>query len=354
MTGHTTGSLATLLNAELLGPPGIAIERLDTLDRGGPGILTFIRSSAFAADWATSKAVAALVSRGLAVPGHDPAARALLVVEDADLALAKTLEVFAPRPWRPSPGIHPSAAVDPTAKIGQIVAIGPCCTVGPGAMLGDGVVLMSNISIGAGASVGRGTVLHPGVVIGERCTVGQGCIFYGGAVIGADGFGYRPAPDGRGVVKIPHIGTVEVGDGVEIGANSCVDRGKFGATVIGSGTKIDNLVQIGHNCRIGRACLICGMCGIAGSVTIGDGVVVGGLVGISDNLTIGAGAKIGAKSGVINDVPAGETWWGFPAQDAREAARNYAAIRGLTDLQRRVKKLERAVGDEAGGGGAGG
>lgn len=342
-SGHTTGSLASTLSAELQGPADLPIERLDTLDRAGPGALSFIRSAAFASQWAGSRAPAALVSRGVQVPGHDASTRALLVVPDADLALNTVLELFAPKPHRPPVGVHPSAVIDRSAELGQGVSIGPCCTVGPGARIGDGVVLMSNIAVGAQASIGRGTVLHPCVVIGDRCTVGQGCTLYGGVIIGADGFGYRPAPDGRGVVKVPHIGTVEIGDAVEIGANTSIDRAKFGATVIGSGTKIDNHVQIGHNTRIGRACLICGMAGIAGSVTIGDGVIVAGHVGIADNLTIGAGARIGAKSGVMNDVPAGATWWGFPALDARDAARNYALIRNLVELTRRVRKLEAAL-----------
>lgn len=342
-SGHTTGSLASLLGAELQGPPDLPIDRLDTLDRATPGALTFIRSAPFAAEWPKSRASAALVTRTLAVPGHDPAARALLLVPDADLALNTVLDLFAPKPHRPPPGIHPSAVVDPAAEIHPSASIGPCCTIGPGARIDEGAVLISNVAIGPRASIGRGTVLHPCVVIGERCSVGQGCIFHGGVVIGADGFGYRPAPDGRGVVKVPHIGHVEIGDLVEIGANTCVDRAKFGATTVGSGTKIDNHVQIGHNVRIGRACLICGVTGIAGSVVMGDGVIVGGHVGIADNLTIGSGARIGAKSGVINNIPAGATWWGFPALEARDAARNYAALRNIVELSRRVRKIEAAL-----------
>jgi len=342
-SGHTSGSLAAALGAELVGPADLVIDRLETIDRAKEGCLTFVRSAAYAAGWPKSAASAALISRGIEIPGHDPAKRALLVVPDADLALNTVLDLFAPKAQRPTPGVHPAAAVDPKATISPAATIGPCCTVGPGATIAEGVVLMSNVSVGAGASIGRGTVVHPGVVIGERCTIGQGCILYGGVVVGADGFGYRPAPDGRGVIKIPHIGMVEIGDLVEIGANSCIDRAKFGATVIGSGTKIDNLVQIGHNTRIGRACLICGMAGLGGSITMGDGVIVGGCAAFADNLTIGSGARIGANAGVMNDIPAKATWWGFPAQDARDAARGYAGLRNLTELSRRVKALEKAL-----------
>ena len=201
---------------------------------------------------------------------------------------------------------------------------------------------MASVTIGPDAAVGRGTVLHPGVVIGARCTIGAGCTLHGGVIIGADGFGYRPSA--RGPVKIPHIGNVEIGNGVEIGANSCVDRAKFGSTIVGEGTKIDNMVQIAHNCRIGRACLICGVTGIAGSVTLGDGVIIGGHVGIAANLTLGARCVIGAKSGVPRDVPAGATWWGFPAGPSRDAARCYALHRELPDLFKRLREIEKASG----------
>jgi UDP-3-O-[3-hydroxymyristoyl] glucosamine N-acyltransferase len=339
---HTTGSLAEHLKAELVGPADLAITHLDTLERAGPGAMTFIRSESYASMWAASKASAAMVTRGLRVPGHDPAARALLLVPDADLALNAVLELFAHPPRPIVQGRHPTAFIDPSAAVHPTASIGPCCVVGAGATLAEGVILMANVTIGPDASVGRGTVLHPGVVIGERCVIGAGCIFHGGVVIGADGFGYRPGP--RGPIKIPHIGNVEIGDAVEIGANSNVDRAKFGSTIIGAGTKMDNLVQVAHNCRIGRGCLICGVTGIAGSVTIGDGVIIAGHVGIADNLTIGERAVIAAKSGVIKSVPAGETWWGFPAAPSRDAARAYAMHANLPDIVQRLRRVEQAVG----------
>jgi UDP-3-O-[3-hydroxymyristoyl] glucosamine N-acyltransferase len=340
---HTTGSIAQLLGADLSGPADLEILRLDTLGRAGPGALSFIRSAGFASQWPASKASGALVSRGIEVK-PDPA-RALLVVPDADLALNRVLELFAPRTAY-APGIHPTAVIDTSAKIGQGVHIGPHCVVGPRSVIGDGCVFIANVSNGADVAIGRGTTLHPAVVIGDRCVVGQGCQFFGGVVVGADGFGYRPSPDGRGVVKVPHIGNVEIGDGVEIGANSCVDRAKFGSTIIGSGTKIDNLCQIAHNCVIGRACLICGMTALAGSCTVGDGVIIGGHVGVSDNITIGARAMVGAKSGLMNDVPPGETWWGFPATPARDMARSMAATRTLPELARVVRRIGKMVGVE--------
>lgn len=332
----TTGTIAQYLGAQLVGPLDIEIQGFETLDRAAPGHLTFIRSASYAHQWPASKASAAIVTSGIAAdPGPG---RAFIVVPNADLALAKLLEFVAPKPAY-TPGVHPTAAVDPSATLGQGVSIGPNCTIGPRTTVGDGAVLIANVALGADVAIGRGTILHPGVVVGDRCRVGQACIFYGGVIIGADGFGYLPAPNGRGIVKIPHVGNVEIGDAVEIGANSCIDRAKFGSTVIGSATKIDNLCQIGHNCRIGRACLICGLAGIGGSVTIGDGVVIAGHVGIADNLKIGDRAVIAAKSGVMNDIPAGETWWGFPAQPAKRMARSMAVLRNLPELARAVRAL---------------
>jgi UDP-3-O-[3-hydroxymyristoyl] glucosamine N-acyltransferase len=340
---HTAGSIAALLAARLVGNPALPVDHLEAMDRAGPSALTFIRDAEYAACWPAARAAAALVTEGIAVPGHDPAARALLFVPDADLALARVLELFAPRAEPPAPGIHPAAAVDPTARIDRSASIGPCCSVGAGAVIDAGAVLVANVSVGRDARIGRGTVLHPMVMVGDRCRVGAGCLIHGGVVIGADGFGYRQDPAGKGPVKIPHIGAVEIGDLVEIGANSCIDRAKFGATTIGSGTKIDNLVQVAHNCRVGRACLICGTVSLAGSVEVGDGVIIAGGVGVGDHRRIGAGARVGARSSVLNDIPPGETWLGEPAMPARTAAANYAAWRNLAELARTVKKLQKRL-----------
>jgi UDP-3-O-[3-hydroxymyristoyl] glucosamine N-acyltransferase len=159
----------------------------------------------------------------------------------------------------------------------------------------------------------------------------MGCIFHNNVSIGADGFGYRPSPDGRGLVKIPQIGNVVIGNGVEIGANSCVDRGKFSSTIIGDGCKIDNLVQIAHNCIMGRACIMAGHSGLAGSVTLGDGVIIGGSASIKDHTTIASGAVVGAGSGVMNDVEAGKTVLGYPATEARDMLKQWVALRKLAE-----------------------
>ncbi len=249
------------------------------------------------------------------------------MVPDADLALIKILSLFAPRTPAPPPGIHPTAYVDPSARVAATASIGPHCVISAGATVAEHAVLMAHDFVGENASVGPGTRLHPGVRILERCTVGGSCTLYPGVVIGADGFGYRPDPSGDGLVKVPHIGDVVVEDHVEIGANSCIDRAKFSSTIIGAGTKIDNLVQIAHNCLVGRCCVLCGGTMLAGSVTLGDGVVLGGQVGVADNVTIGAGSRVGAKAGVNNDIPGGADYMGHPAGPASEWRRTFAKLR---------------------------
>lgn len=345
---HTSGALAERLGAALAGPPGLPIDGLETIERAGPRHLTFIRSAEFARLWPASTAGAALVSRGIEVPGHDPARRALLVVPDADLALIRALEAFASRPAPPAPGVHETARVSPSAALGPGVSIGPFCAVGPDSHIGAGSTLLAGARIGRAVRIGERSTIHANTVILDRCTIGNDCIIHSGVVIGGDGFGFRPSADGRSLVKIPHIGTVEIGDDVEVGANSCIDRGKFGATIIGSGTKIDNLVQIAHNCRIGRNCIICGLCGLAGSVTLGDGAMLGGQVGIADNSTIGAGARLGAMSGVKGVIPPGESWVGAPARPASEQKRNWAASGRLAEHIRTLRRLEAIIDRELG------
>jgi len=334
----TTGALAELLSARLEGPPDIPLADIAPLDKATAGALSFIRDERNAKAWPASNASAALVTEGVPVPGHDPENRALLFVDDADRALLGLLESFAQSrtPHAPDQGVDPTAVVDPSAHIDLSAAIGPLCVVGPGARVGPNAVLSARVTVGHDARVGPGCVLHPGAVLQHGCTLGERCIVHPGAVIGADGFGYLPGPDGP--IKIPHVGAVVVGDAVEIGANTTIDRGKLGDTRIGSATKIDNLCQIGHNCDIGQGVIICGCCGISGSVTIGDGATLAGGVGVGDGVTIGRGATVGARSGVMNDIPEGQTWLGYPAAPARETAANLAQFRHLARTLRDIRR----------------
>ncbi|HYF13944.1 MAG TPA: UDP-3-O-(3-hydroxymyristoyl)glucosamine N-acyltransferase [Phycisphaerales bacterium] len=331
---YLASELATHAGARVMGDGGVAVSRLASFDEADGRSITFIRDRAFAARWTEASAAAALISERLlegVLSGAGGAAldggRALLIAPDADLALIRILPLFAPAaPLQPA-GVHASAVVHRGATVEPGASVGPMCIVEEGALVGRDSVLMAQNYIGRGVRIGERCVLHPQVRVLERCVVGNRCVLHAGATLGADGFGYRPAPDGKGLIKVPHVGNVVLGDDVEVGANTCIDRAKFGSTLIGAGTKIDNLVQIAHNVVVGRSVVICGGCGIAGSVSIGDGAMLGGQVGVADNLSIGAGARIGAQGGVTADVPPGADYFGTPAIPAREWRRIFIGLR---------------------------
>ncbi len=329
MKSFTIKEINKILNGELVGDTNQQITGPEQLDKAGNNHITFIGSRKYVNLWTESKACAAIVNEKLKIePGEN---RALIKVKNADLAMAKLLEVFDPGPPRFDVDIHPTAVIHDSAIIGKDCKIGAGCYVGKDVVLANGVVLFPNVTIFDQTTIGDGTVIWSGTVIRERSEIGAFCIFHSNVSIGADGFGYRPAQNGRGLVKIPQIGNVVIGNGVEIGANSCVDRGKFSSTIIGDGCKIDNLVQIAHNCIMGRSCIMAGNSGLAGSVTLGDGVVIGGSASIKDHTTIHSGAVVGAGSGVIGDVPAGQTVLGYPAQDARKMLKQWVALRKLAE-----------------------
>lgn len=327
MKTYTIKEINEILKGELVGDASLVIDGPEQIERACKNHITFIGDRKYARLWASSQASAAIVDEKLAVePGEN---RALIRVKNADLAMAQLLELYDPGPPKFEVDIHPSAVVHPSASIGKGCKIGAGCYIGKDVVLGERVVLYPNVTILDETKIGNGTIVWSGTVIRERSVIGQYCIFHLNVSIGADGFGYRPSEDGRGLVKIPQIGNVVIGDGVEIGANSCVDRGKFSSTIIGDGCKIDNLVQIAHNCVMGRSCIMAGASGLAGSVTLGDGVVIGGSASIKDHTTIHSGAVVGAGSGVMNDVEAGKTVLGYPASDARETLKQWVAIRKL-------------------------
>lgn len=342
MATYLAQDIARKVDGQLMGQSDLAITGVEDLDQAGPGHITFIRDAQHAPRWDASKASAALI--GPDVQLQPAPGKALIRVADADLALAVVLELFAPALPRPAVGVHPSAIVDPSAILGRNVAIGAHCFVGARVRLGDDVVLHPNVTILDDSTLGHGTHLWPGVVVRERCQIGDRCILHPNVVIGSDGFGYRPAPGGKGLIKIPQIGTVVLGHEVEIGSGTTIDRGKFAATSIGDGTKVDNLCQIAHNVRIGRCCVLAGQVGIAGSTTLGDGVMMGGKAGLRDHIHIGDGAQIAASAAVMKDVPPGETWAGMPAQEARAALRETATIRKLPELVKQVRAAMRGGG----------
>ena len=327
MKSYSIKEINEIISGELVGNTDQQISAPEQLEKAEINNISFVTSRKYIRQWETSKACAAIVDEKLEFePGEN---RAIIKVKNTDMAITKLLRVFDPGPPKFDTDIHPAAVVDKTAIIGKGCKIGAGCYVGKNVVLGDSVTLFANVTILDDSKVGNGTIFWPGAVIRERTEIGQYCIFNNNVSIGADGFGFHPSEDGRGLVKIPQIGNVVIGNGVEVGANSCIDRGKFSSTIIGDGCKIDNLVQIAHNVVLGRSVIVAGTTGIAGSAKIEDGALIGGGVSIKEHTTIHAGAKVGAGTGVMNDIPAGKTVLGYPAQDARETLKGWVALRKL-------------------------
>ncbi len=334
--------LAAELGAELLGDGDVMITGFAGLDTAGPGDLTFLAKKELAAQLATSQATAVIVGPGV-VPDR-PALR----VDQPYHVFARLLARLEADPDRVFPrGIHPTAVIDPTADVAQAAAIGPYCVIGAGTVVGRGSRLAAHVVLGPDVTVGCDCRFYPQVCIREYCRVGDRVVLQPGCLVGNDGFGYLAGP--QGLQKVPQVGIVVLEDDVELGAGTCVDRATIGETVIGRGSKLDNLVQIGHNVSIGAHGAISAQTGISGSCRIGDRVTMGGQVGIADHLTIGSNVKVGAKSGLHKDVADGSVLFGYPALDARESFRIAGALRKLPDMVRTLAQLQRTVGELADG-----
>ena len=328
MKNFSITEINDLLNGVIVGTTNQRITAPEQLELASESEISFIGNNKYTKLWETSKACAAIVNQDINIePGEN---RAFIKVPNADLAMSQVLELFAPPAPHFDEMIHPSAVIHPTATVGEGTHIGAGCFVGPKVVLGDNVILYANVTILDECTIGNHTVIWSGAVVRERCHIGSNCILHPNCTIGADGFGFRPCPQ-RGLVKIPQIGNVIIGNWVEIGANSCVDRGKFSSTIVGDGCKIDNLVQIGHNSKLGKFCIMAGNSGLAGSVTLGNGVIIGGSASIKDHLTIGDGAIVGAGSGVAADIPAGKTMLGYPAVEARTALKQWAILKRMAN-----------------------
>jgi len=358
----TVAELAAALGLEADGDLTVVVGRPAAPEQAGPGDLAVAMERRYARALEGCRAEAAILW-----PGADFRAlgfRAALFAPRPRLALAGLTARFD-SPDLPEPGIHPMTDIHPQAEIGPDAAIGPFVQIGRGARIGPRARIAAGCSIGAGAVIGADALLHPGVRIGARVRIGDRFIAQPNAVIGADGFSFvtpergavEEARAGRTVtarsdvhLRIASIGAVSIGDDVEIGAGSCIDRGTIADTEIGAGTKIDNLVQIGHNVRIGRSCLICGQAGVAGSSRLGDRVVLGGKVGVADHVTIGDDVLVAAGSGVASNIPGPGVVMGAPAIARDRAAELIVLMRRLPELFRRVEALQKQVSNSGSSG----
>jgi len=334
MPSFTAAELARRLQGEVRGEASVELHGLAAADTAGPGDLTFAESEAFLVR-AESSAAGAILTSLEAGP-----AKTVIRVRHTRLAMAQALALFYPEPAF-APGLHPSAVVDPGARIDPTAHVGPLCAIGSGSELGPRVVLMAGVVVGANCVLGADTRVFPRVILYDRTHVGARVRIHAGAVLGSDGYGYVFANGAH--QKVPQVGQVVIEDDVEIGANVTIDRAALGATVIGHGTKVDNLVHVAHNVTVGSHCLLIAQVGIAGSTTVGDYVTMAGQVGISDHLRIGNRVTIGAQAGVMSHIPDGETWLGAPARPVAQMMRQFATAEKLPELARRLAALERQV-----------
>ena len=330
----SAGDIARLGHGELVGDGAVRLSGFAPLDRAGPTELSFLATGKYVPQFLASKAGAVLCTAEHRDLAGGPATR--IVVADPHKTLQDLLVTLFPEPPRPR-GVDPAAIVGRGAVLGDDVYLGPGVIVGAGARIGDRTVIMAQCSIGDGVVIGSDCTLHPQVVCYPRTVLGDRVILHSGVRTAVDGFGY--VQTAKGHERIPHLGRVVIEHDVEIGANTTVDRGSIGDTVIGAGTKIDNLVQVGHNCRLGRRVLVMAQVGIAGSTIVEDEVILAGQAGLAGHMTIGKGARVGAQSGIIGDVAPGATVSGYPARDHRTLLREVAAMKRLAPLARELEAL---------------
>jgi UDP-3-O-[3-hydroxymyristoyl] glucosamine N-acyltransferase len=337
----TLRELAERLACRLEGDGAVEVTRVVGLQDAGPGDLTFLANPKYQALVAGTRASAVIL------PDDGPAAPcAMLRTREPYLAFARAVGLFAPE-WRPAPGVHPQAAIASGATLGDAVSVGAFVAIGENAAIGARTVIFPSVTIGPGARIGVDCVIHAHVSIRERVVVGDRVVLQDGVVLGADGYGFVRRGDGSHE-KIPQVAGVVIEDDVELGANTTVDRPAVGETRIKAGTKVDNLVMIGHGVSVGRDVLMAAQVGIAGSTTIEDGVTFGGQVGVGGHLTIGRGTVAVGQSGITRSLDAGSSVGGYPALDAREWRRAAAVDRRLPELKRRVEALEARLAAQAG------
>lgn len=332
----TLTALAERLDARCVGGTGESvITGVNTIRDAGPGEICFLADSKHRDQLAETRAAAVLIGREV-----DDCPTAQLVVANVNKALIAALTYFTP-PLKSPSGIDPTATVDAAAVVDATAAVGPRAVIGPGVVIGPHTRIGPGVVIGQDTTIGARCRLDANAVVYHRCRIGNDCIILSNATIGATGFGYVFI-DGRHQL-IPHNGGVILEDGVEIGANSCVDRAKFGNTVVGAGTKIDNLVQVGHNVRIGRACLLVGQVALAGSCVLGDGVVLAGNAGVADHIVVGDGVIAGTRATITENVAPGQKVLGFPARPMRDEMKSMSIFQKLPELAKDVKTLAKKI-----------
>lgn len=340
---YTVAQIAELLSAEVKGNKEAVINTVCKIEAGVEHGLTFLSNPKYTPYIYETKATAAIVNKDF-VPEKDVPCT-LICVENSYLAFATLLKFYSDQMKRTKKGISQHACIAPSAKIGKDVYIGEFVSVGENVEIGDGAQIYPHVCLGDNVKIGGGTTLNSGVKIYAECLIGNGCTIHAGTVIGADGFGFAPQADGS-FMKIPQIGNVVIEDGVEIGANTCIDRATMGSTIIHKNAKLDNLVQIAHNVEVGENTAFAAQAGVAGSAKIGANCLFGGQVGINGHITIGNHVSVGAQSGVLQPAKDGEVLLGSPAIPLREEQRRIIYNKRLSDLNTRVNQIEKKLKDQ--------
>ncbi|GFM37211.1 UDP-3-O-(3-hydroxymyristoyl)glucosamine N-acyltransferase [Desulfovibrio psychrotolerans] len=310
---------------------------VNTLEAAGPDEISFLANPKYVPQLASTRAGAVICSADFA--GE---VKRALVSDNPYLDFGRCVSLFAKAQGTLS-GVHPMACIDPAARVAEGCTVYPFAYIGPRAVVGEGTVLFPGCYVGEDCSIGRGCILYPNAVLMAGTVIGDECILHAGVVLGADGFGF--VPTSFGIQKIPQIGTVQIGSDVEIGANTTIDRAVLGVTSVGDSTKIDNLVQIGHNVQMGGQCLIISQVGISGSTKVGNNVTMAGQAGIAGHLSIGDGVTLGPKAGVAKDIPAGQTMGGTPAVDKGTYMRTLSVMPKLPDMYKRLQRLEKELAE---------
>lgn len=336
----SANQIAQLVSGAVEGDGNIMISEFAKIEEGAPGAISFLANPKYTPYIYTTKSSVVLVRRDF-VP-EAPVSATLIRVDDPYATVAHLLSIAQSLQAERRTGIEQPSFIHPDAKIGENVYVGAFAYIDKGAVIADDVQIYPQCYIGADVTIGADTTLYSGVKIYSGCRIGNRCILHSGSVIGADGFGF--APDGTGgYAKIPQIGVVEIADDVEIGANTTIDRATMGATRIHKGTKLDNLIQIGHNVEIGSNTVMAAQSGIAGSAKVGSGCMIGGQAGLAGHIHVGDGAQFAAQTGVHSNVSAGQRLIGSPAEELRPYGRQIASLKRLPDLLRTVSHLEREI-----------